>query len=171
MEYLYLDDRSVEALSRDVVAHFERLQQQDDKSSGKVRQVAAQRHACSHTHRCQQGSKGGGVDAQCRDYGNDEQDGEQDVDEGAEKRLDGRVDVAAVERLAQQTVNQPHKETADDIDNDRHKERLARVDAERKRLLKELRQVTHVATGQACDGLFGRVHRTSHCRAVNGHSL
>ncbi|CDB12024.1 unknown [Bacteroides sp. CAG:633] len=74
-------------LALNPVAHFERAQNQYNQSTGKVLQIARQRHTNSHTGRCQQSSKRGSLNAQLSDNSHYQQNCQQDTHHIPDKAL------------------------------------------------------------------------------------
>ena len=127
LDFLYL---ALHALHFNPVAHAIGLEQQDDQTAGKVLQVAGKGHTDGDTGRGQEGGKRGGVDAQSANDGDDEQHGEQNLDEAAQETLHAGFDVAAVEQLGHEFVDDANDETAHHKDQGRHQQMLAGGDAQ-----------------------------------------
>ena len=130
VEDLDFQHLALHALHFNPVAHAIGLEQQDDQTAGKVLQVAGKGHTDGDTGRGQEGGKRGGVDTQSANDGDDEQHGEQNLDEAAQETLHAGFDVAAVEQLGHEFVDDADDETAHHEDQGGHEQMFAGRDAE-----------------------------------------
>ena len=80
MEDLNLTYRSGHSLAFNPVAYLERTEQQYNQSTRKILQVSGKCHTDSHTGRCQQSCKRSSFHSQFADNGNNQQNGQQDID-------------------------------------------------------------------------------------------
>ena len=81
VENLNLTHGALQVTELDVIAHLVGLEQEDEHTTGKVLQRAAQRHADGHTGTGKDCDERAGLDAQHADDGDNEQEQQRDADE------------------------------------------------------------------------------------------
>ena len=141
VKYLYFLDRSGNSLTFNPISYLIRLEKQYDQSAGKVLQVTGQRHTDSHTGRSQQGCKRSCFDSQSTDYGDNQQNGQQNIYQTLHKSLDAYIHFSPVHQTSDKSVEHRDEEASDNEDKGCNQNAFSGTDTEIYQLLGDQRKL------------------------------
>ena len=128
MENLNLLNRTTSARSIDIVAHLERLEDENNQSARKVGQIARQSHTDGNTRGGQQGSKAGSLDTQLADDGKGQYQVQHYFQQAAQEGLHTDFHLALYHQGSDETQDVLDDKATDNVDDQSGQQALTQLD-------------------------------------------